>query len=151
MPSLLESVKKDFAHIDFTSGDHFVWQPRSNRISYVEDAVLESDGSWSLMHELGHATLEHHSYRDDLQLLMMEVQAWDKAKELAIKYDIEIAEEHIEKCLESYRGWLHKRSRCIDCKTNSLQLDVVTYQCHNCGTKWMVPESKLCKVRKKRL
>ncbi len=151
MPNLLESVKIDFSHLRFEPGEHFVWQPAFNTVSYVDDLLETESGSWSLLHELGHARLGHKRYRDDLQLMMMEVQAWNEAITIARDYGIIIDEKHIDDCLESYRNWLHKRSRCIDCKTSSLQQDVVTYQCHNCQTKWTVPESKICKIRKTRI
>jgi hypothetical protein len=151
MQALFESIIADNKSINFEVGEKFLWNPHSKTIWYVEDDVLDTHGIWSLLHELGHAKLNHQSYRDDLELLMMEVSAWAEAKKIAKDYNVSIEERHIEKCVDSYRVWLHQRSRCIDCKTNSLQLDRTTYQCHNCGTKWRVPESALCQVRKTRV
>ena len=151
MSTLLDSIINDHKSINFEPGDVFLWNPNSSTIHYVDDEVYELAGIWSLLHELGHAKLKHEAYRDDLQLLMMEVAAWGEAQKIAKNYDVSIEERHIEKCVDSYRIWLHQRSRCIDCKTNSLQLNKVTYQCHNCGTKWSVPESAICKVKKTRV
>jgi len=151
MLNLLKSIIDDNKNINFETGDHFLWNPSSSTVVYVEDEVYELGGIWSLLHELGHAKLNHKSYRDDLELLMMEVAAWGKAQKIAKDYNVSIDEHHVEKCVDSYRVWLHTRSRCIDCKTNSLQLNKTTYQCHNCGTKWSVPESAICKVRKTRV
>jgi len=90
-------------------------------------------------------------YTDDLELLMMEVAAWKKAKEIATRYYLVIDEDHIEDCLDSYRNWLHTRSRCIECKTHSFQIDQTTYQCYNCLTRWKVPASRMCNPRKTRI
>lgn len=151
MLQVLDSIISDHKNIKFVPGDQFSWNPKSSTIKYVTDDIVDINGLWSLMHELGHAKLNHKDYRDDLELLMMEVAAWSEAQKIAKNYDIAIEERHIEKCVDSYRVWLHRRSRCIDCKTNSLQRNKTTYQCHNCGTEWSVPESALCKVRKTRV
>ena len=103
------------------------------------------------LHELGHASLGHQRYSDDLQLLIMEVQAWREAKDHAKRYGISIDEAHIDECLDSYRQWLHVRSRCIECSNNSMQIDRTTYQCHNCLTKWNVPSSRFCAIRRTRV
>jgi hypothetical protein len=151
MPSLLDKISREFSGIAFRPGTTFMWSP-SNRAVYYDKTTLSSlSGSWSLLHELGHAVLDHQTYRDDLELLIMEVEAWSKAKELARGYGLSIKEGHIEKCVDSYRLWLHKRSKCIDCGTHSLQQDRTTYLCHNCGAKWKVPESKICQIRRTRI
>jgi hypothetical protein len=151
MQKLFNSIQEDNPSINFEPGDRFFWNPHSSTVFFVEDEIHELNGIWSLLHELGHAKLNHKSYRDDLQLLMMEVGAWSEAKNIAGKYNVAIEERHIEKCIDSYRVWLHQRSRCIDCKTNSLQLNKTTYKCHNCGTSWTVPETAVCQIRKRRV
>lgn len=151
MKNLLKTISSDYKKFKFEPGDCFLWNPESSTIYYLEDEVAEQSGIWSLLHEVGHALLEHKSNRDDLDLLMMEVLAWSKAKEISSNYGLAIDESHIERCIESYRSWLHRRSRCIDCQTNSLQLNKTTYKCHNCGTSWKVSESVVCKIRKRRI
>jgi hypothetical protein len=151
MLTLLERIINDHPHINFEPGDQFFWDPANTKVTYVDADVIELKGIWSLLHEIGHARLHHATYRDDLELLMMEVSAWSEAQKIAKNYNVSIEERHIETCVDSYRAWLHRRSRCIDCKTNSLQLNKTTYQCHNCATRWTVPESAMCKVRKSRV
>jgi len=151
MLKLLNQIATDHTGFNFEPADQFLWNPNSLTIYYVEDDIYELNGIWSLLHELGHAKLNHQSYRDDLELLMMEVGAWSEAQKIGKKYAVSIDERHIEKCVDSYRAWLHQRSRCIDCKTNSLQLNKTTYQCHNCSTSWKVSESAMCKIRKTRV
>ena len=147
----IANITEDYSQITFEAGHTFMWAPSTKTVFYVDEAMETDEGLWSLLHELGHALLEHQTYQDDLELLMMEVSAWAKAKEISTHYGAKIKEAHIESCIESYRIWLHQRSKCIDCGVHSLQSDKVTYQCHNCQAKWRVPESKICRIRRTRI
>jgi len=100
---------------------------------------------WALLHEVGHALLEHHNYRSDLELISLESQAWDKAKVLGKKYGQQIDPDHIEDCMDTYRDWLHQRSACPVCDTRSLQQDARHYKCFNCGQVWTVTSSRFCR------
>ena len=149
---LLLQIKDDFSdEFTFKRGKLFTWSSAEETIYYSTAKAAAENAVWSLLHEIGHAKLDHKQYHDDLELLMMEVQAWKKAKELAAAYFLVIDEEHIQECLDSYRDWLHVRSRCVECKMHSFQIDETTYECHNCYTKWKVPASRMCVVRKKRV
>lgn len=149
---LLSRIIDDFSELYvFKLGNTFVWSSSDQTIYYTTDRDVAENAVWSLLHEIGHAELGHIRYSDDLELLMMEVEAWKKAKDLAAKYHLVIDEHHIEECLDSYREWLHQRSRCVECKTHSLQLDETTYECYNCSTRWTVPGSRMCVVRKRRI
>ncbi len=150
MQSLAKQIIGDFKHLTFEDDEAFVWSPTSQSVHFDSTALQEPSGIWSLLHEIGHAELRHSQYRDDFHLLIMEVQAWAKAKELAKLYEIDIDEAHIEHCVDSYRDWLHKRSKCPDCRSNAFALSNVAYLCHNCGCEWQVPASKICKIRKTR-
>lgn len=65
----------------------------------------------------------------------MERAAWDKAKELAAKYDIEINQDLIEDELDSYRNWLHIKSRCKKCGLTRYQTKDGIYHCPHCEQK----------------
>lgn len=147
----LAQIRSDFPDLNFSSSSNFVWSSINKTVYYNEDRLSSETGSWSLLHELGHAVLGHKKYRDDLELLILEVMAWSKAKELAKTYELKIDNEYIDNCIETYRNWIHKRSKCYNCDTVSLQSDIDTYICHNCHSEWQVPVSKLCKVRKKKI
>lgn len=151
MQTLIKQLENDFNTLTFSASDVFMWSPHSQTISYNPKKMSETEGIWSLLHEIGHAQLGHATYHDDLELLIMEVSAWKEAKLIAKTYDIAIDEQHIDSCLETYRNWLHSRSKCVECMTHSLQIDTTTYLCHNCGTKWKVSESQLCHIRKRRI
>ena len=80
-------------------------------------------------------------------LLKLEVEAWEKAKEVALKLDIKIDPNHIEDCLDTYRDWLYKRSVCPKCSNKSLQQsDFNHYECFNCHMRWRVTTSRFCRT-----
>ena len=151
MHDLANTIMQDYSGLTFSEGDAFHWSPETQVISVEKDKFDQNSGIWSLLHEIGHSLLKHRIYRDDLELMMMEVEAWMKAREIAKKYNIDIDEKHIEACLEGYRQWLHERSRCIECQSHCFQLNRTTYKCHNCQIKWKVPTSVICQIRKRRI
>jgi len=149
---LLHRIIDDFSQeFNFKRSSVFSWSSENETVYYSTAKTAAENAVWSLLHEIGHASLNHKQYTDDLELLMMEVAAWKKAKEIATRYYLVIDEDHIEDCLDSYRNWLHTRSRCIECKTHSFQIDQTTYQCYNCLTRWKVPASRMCNPRKTRI
>ena len=62
----------------------------------------------------------------------MESEAWEKAQELASRYDIEVNEDLIQDELDTYRGWLHGKSRCRSCGLTRYQTPDGTYHCPRC-------------------
>lgn len=146
MHTLLSLLQKDFPELHFEAGQKFTWSPKTASIIYNKASAKDDTvAAWSLLHEAGHALLEHSTYASDFELLNMEVEAWAKAKELAQGYDIAIDSDHIEDCLDTYRDWLYARSTCPNCTVCSLQIDNRTYHCFNCGTKWQVSASRHCR------
>lgn len=145
MLALLNQLEADFPDISFRSGDVFSWSPKDQAVIYVADRDKATDPAWSLLHELGHALLEHQTYASDFELVRLEAAAWDKATKLAQDYGISIDPEHIQDCLDTYRDWLHKRSTCPTCNTTSLQRNMTTYCCYNCNEEWHVSRTKVCR------
>jgi hypothetical protein len=124
-------------------------------------AVQDQQAQWALLHETGHALLEHQSYKGDFELLRLEVAAWERAREVAATIshdfspdstpdagmDVTIDEDHIQDCLDTYRDWLYKRSICPTCTTKCLQQDdFVHYRCFNCHTTWRVSSNRFCRA-----
>jgi hypothetical protein len=143
MDKVLARLKRDLPDVSFVVSDSFYWSPKNNNIFYVDE---DNDlNIWSLLHEASHALLEHKSYSSDLELLTLEVVAWDKAKELGNKMNIDIDEDHIQDCLDTYRDWLHQRSTCPSCSIACFQLNSNEYRCHNCYTAWKVSNSRFCR------
>lgn len=145
----IDRLYADFADLNFVAGDTFSWDPKNVRICY-KPALLEADkGMWALLHEIGHAQLEHTDYNNDVELLHMEVAAWEKAQAIGKDYSITIDNDYIQDALDSYRDWLHVRSTCPRCYERCLQATMHTYHCHNCDTEWHVTRSRLCRPYRK--
>lgn len=143
--NLLDKCKKLVPSIEFEEAGSFYWSPK-NRVIYINSSGLKNeDGQWALVHEVSHAILDHQAYLTDAGLLMLEVEAWEKARVLGSKLGLNIGEDHIQDCLNTYRDWLYARSTCPTCTLNSLQIDPTTYLCLNCSTRWSVSKSRFCR------
>lgn len=145
MLSLLESLRKDYPDIVFVEGDSFYWSPIDQTITYAQLSTQPDVAKWSLLHEVSHCLLEHKSYSSDFELVQLEVDAWQQARELSSNYGIKIDPEHIQDCLDTYRDWLHRRSSCPKCGLVSAQEDSRTYRCFNCKSLWHVSSSRFCR------
>ena len=149
MDQLLTSLKNTYPAINFKPGATFSWSPKTNHVIYKELAENDEVATLSLLHEVGHALLEHKDYNSDFQLLTLEVSAWEKANQLAETFSRSIDSDHIQDCLDTYRDWLYQRSTCPTCTNCSLQTDSRTYSCFNCGTVWHVSSSRMCRPYRK--
>jgi hypothetical protein len=146
MQKLISKLKSDFPALNFKAGEQFCWSPETNEIIY-NSKVTGKHATWSLLHETGHALLKHTTYKADFELLRLEIAAWEKARKLASKINVEIDEEHIQDCLDTYRDWLYKRSICPNCTAKCLQQnDFIHYRCFNCHTIWRVSASRFCRA-----
>jgi hypothetical protein len=138
----VERLRQLFPDLTFTAGQQFCWSPETREIFYKRNDSGQRP-LWSLLHETGHALLNHTSYKADFELLRMENEAWERAKLLAEQLEVEIDEDHIQDCLDTYRDWLYKRSICPSCNTKCLQQgDFVHYRCFNCHTSWKVSNNR---------
>jgi hypothetical protein len=145
MDTLLDQLIARFPGLSFKAGKQFCWSPETKEIFNKSDATGDC-AQWSLLHETGHALLGHTSYHADFELILLEVAAWGKARELAADLSVTIDEDHIEDCLDTYRDWLYKRSICPSCSTKSIQQnDFAHYRCFNCRTTWRVTASRFCR------
>lgn len=145
MEELISSLRARFPALRFTPGKRFVWSPETQEVFYKQTATGERP-IWSLLHETGHALLEHTSYHADIELVKLEVAAWEKAKDLSTQFGIIIDEDHIQDCLDTYRDWLYRRSICPTCTTKCLQQsDYAHYRCQNCHTVWKVTPSRFAR------
>ena len=145
MPSLLSSLQALLPDVHFVADKSFYWSPENQTIAYAPEALKSTDGSWSLLHEAAHSLLDHRTFQTDFELLLLEVAAWKKAKELGASHGVEISDEHIQDCLDTYRDWLHRRSTCPTCGSVSLQRSSREYACHNCPSVWTVTSERFCR------
>ncbi len=146
MESKLKQLQAKFPNLQFREGRVFLWSPETREIVYRARGRGVS-ATWSLLHETSHALLGHTTYGTDFELVTLEMQAWEKAKELAAELDVAIDEDHIQDCLDSYRDWIYARSMCPRCGTRSVQQsDLKQYQCYNCHEIWQVTPSRFCRA-----
>ena len=143
---MLEQLQSRYPNLHYVAGTRFCWSPTTHEIMYDLNRDDEA-ATWSLLHETGHALLDHQSYLADFELVRIEMAAWQKARQIADDIGIVISEEHIQDCLDTYRDWLFKRSICPTCSTRALQQsDYVHYRCFNCHTTWKVTPSRFCRA-----
>jgi len=142
MDELVSRLQQDYPELSFIAGDAACWSPRDSHVYYILD---DHAGVAGLLHELAHALLGHTAYASDLDLLKKEVAAWEKAISLAELYGLQLDGNHIQDCLDSYRDWVHRRSKCPTCRVNGLQTTIERYSCLNCGHHWRVSTSRLCR------
>lgn len=143
---LLQRMKEDFPDIGFKPDETFKWSSESRTVYYNSSFKY---AAWSLLHELGHMLSNHAAYKSDSALVRMEVEAWDKALELANRYGCLIDEEHIQDCIDSYRNWQYMRSMCPRCAQTGLERSNGRYTCINCREAWNVTTNRLCRVYRK--
>lgn len=142
---LLEKCKKSFPGLSFKTSESFYWSPKTRTVFYNQQQLASESGKWALLHEVAHGQLDHQQYKSDLELLKFELAAWESAKNIAKRFELEIDQEHIEDCLDSYRDWLYARSTCPVCRLNSLQVSQKQYSCLNCRSTWKVSGSRFCR------
>ncbi len=150
MDDLIIKLRAKFPALRFTPGQQFYWSPETGEISYEANA-RGKQAAWSLLHETGHALSGHISYEADFELLRLEIDAWERARQVATELGLAISEDHIQSSLDTYRDWLYKRSICPSCGTKCLQQgDFVHYRCFNCHTTWKVTANRFCRAYRRR-
>ena len=142
---LSKQLAAAYSDITFIEGDEFMWSPTKRTVTFNSS---EPSGSALLLHELGHAVLGHANYSRDVELIAMEVDAWQQARTLASTYSVTLNEDHIEDHLDTYREWLHARSLCPQCNATGLQSNTRQYRCLACTHEWRVNEARICALRR---
>lgn len=142
--ALLPLLQKQMPEVSFVAAETSYWSPADKTVYYV--AHDDQRALWTLLHESGHAALGHATYDSDFNLLMLEVAAWEHAKQLAAAVQVRIDDNHVQDCLETYRDWLHQRSTCPRCGIRCFQQDARHYFCHNCQARWGVSTSRFCRA-----
>lgn len=148
MDNLITPLRHAYPQINFSVGSRFSWSAEAKTITYQQ--VAGASAAWSLLHEVGHAILRHLDFATDVELLLKEAAAWEVAQELGAKYAVEIPQNYIDDCVNSYRDWLNKRSACPYCSSQGLQADSKTYNCINCRKSWQVTQNRLCRPYRKK-
>lgn len=124
----LEQLKTDYPWLRFREGSKFAFRPPKTIVLGPPEPFSEL----LTLHEVSHAALKHKDFRMDVERLKMEVAAWEKAKELAKHYGVDVDEDVIQGELDTYRDWLHKKSRCPGCGLTRFQTTDGEYHCPRC-------------------
>ena len=140
--TLLSRLISDHPLFHFKEAANFAWSADHQTIFW------SSSDPAHLLHELGHALLSHAAFTRDIELLGMERDAWQKARQLANHYDITISTDTIEDDLDTYREWLHARSTCPVCEMNGIQIAEHLYECIMCAAKWRVNDARICGLKR---
>ena len=119
--AFLLGLKEEYPSFSWRLGSRFKYRP-------PKTIVLA-------LHELGHALSGHKDYKTDVERLRIESEAWQRAKReieshknWALEYDEDFAENE----LDSYRDWLHQKSKCKKCGLTRYQTADGIYHCPNC-------------------
>lgn len=145
LSELLTHIRDDYPDLSFTEAAQFSWHAGRKLVSFKTSNSDQEKDTWALLHELGHALLGHSNYHYDFELLKLEAAAWSKSYEIAEKYGINIDEDYVQDCLDTYRDWLHLRATCPTCYARSLQVTPKQYSCFNCQTEWTVSRNRFCR------
>lgn len=131
--SLLEKLCTDYPKLRFVTGRKFMFRPPRTIVieqkffeqkmftKEREEAVVDPCRSEQifydlrLLHEVGHALLEHKDCSSELDRIKKERSAWEKAQALSYIYNVPYDKEFVEAELDSYRDWLERKLRCPEC------------------------------------
>lgn len=127
--NLIKRIKDDYPEYTFKIGKKFSFRPPRTICLGPDESSPFTE--LLILHEVAHAVLGHRNFRTDIERLRMEVAAWEKARELATEYGVDFDEELAQNELDSYRDWLHKKSRCPSCGLTRFQ-DADGYHCPRC-------------------
>ncbi len=144
--NLVGRLAHDFPHLAFTADEVFFWSPRLQSVFY--GPIKTEDDHRTLLHETAHGLLGHENYEHDVELIRIEREAWNKARELAPIYGINISDAHIETALDTYRDWLHSRSLCPTCRQTGVQESESAYTCLLCHIEWRVNDARNCGLKR---
>ncbi len=126
--TFLRRIQDDFPEFRFAHGKKFAFRPPKTIIV----GPLEPFSELLVLHELSHAILKHRDFRMDIERLRMENEAWEKTRELASNYAVQINEDLIQGDLDTYRDWLHAKSKCRKCGLTCYQTPDGVYHCPRC-------------------
>ena len=125
----LVRIVQDYLKFRWSFGRKFAFRPPKTVVIGPKEPHFEM----LFLHEVGHAVCRHRDFKLDVERLKMEVEAWDKARELAGKYDVYIDEDIVQQELDTYRNWLHQKSRCPECGLTRFQTPDSQYHCPRCS------------------
>ena len=130
----LELLRAEFPEVRWVWGRRFSWRPPRT----VQLGPAQPHYVLLALHELGHCLEGHQEFKTEIGRLQLERAAWERARrvwrELQLeKQGIAWDEDFVEAQLDTYRDWLHARSRCPECGTTRFQTRDGAFHCPFCG------------------
>ena len=145
------TLSKDFPEVRFVWGRKRFSYRLQNGVATVFLGQPQSNFVLLALHELGHALCKHKDYIIDVQRIKIESEAWERAKTVFLKYrteafaedgsmkDEKLAkiipewdEDFVQEQLDTYRDWLHAKSKCKKCGLTRYQTEDRVYHCPRC-------------------
>lgn len=137
--AFLNELSSEFPQFNFIPSTRFKWKPEKSIYLDVKTPAPPLNFYLQTLHELGHALSNHKDYKTAIKRLKMESEAWERARELIKthgnwqkKYGIYFDEDFAEAELDTYRDWLHTKSKCKTCGLARFQTKDGKWHCPNC-------------------
>ena len=133
--AFLIELSSEFKDYKFVPSTRFKWRAPNSIFFEKNSGVPMPYFALLTLHELGHALSGHKDYKTDVERLRIESEAWQRAKHLIAEHpnwDLEYNEDFAENELDSYRDWLHKKSKCKRCGLTCYQTADGKYHCPTC-------------------
>lgn len=141
--TFLAKVKADYPEYRFVPGKRFSFRPPKTIVfpqhrDLLDDTTnTKSDIDRSffpllLLHEIGHAISQKFIFDTEIERLRIETIAWEEARKLCSRYGVEYDTELVQTELDSYRDWLHQKSRCPECGLTRFQTPDGAWHCPKC-------------------
>ena len=138
--AFISDLKSEFKQFNFISSNRFKWHPEKSIYFDKNPDIPFEYFALQTLHELGHALEGHKDYKTDVKRLKMESEAWERARELlkthktwTTRYKITYDEDFAEDNLDTYRDWLHKKSKCKICGLTRYQKKNGKWFCPKCN------------------
>jgi hypothetical protein len=131
----LLSLKNEYNNYSWRLGTRFKYRPEKTIIIDKNSPAPWPYFALLTLHELGHALSSHKDHKTDVERLKIESEAWQRAKreiDAHENWGIEYDEEFAEYELDSYRDWLHQKSKCKKCGLTRYQTKDGIYHCPEC-------------------
>lgn len=125
---IVSRLRVDYPKFRFVDGKKFSFRPPRTIVIGPD----EQNSELLTLHELGHALSGHKVFKTNVDRLKKEVEAWEMARDLALSYGIEFDEEVMQTELDTYRNWLHQKSRCPECGLTRFETPDGHYHCPRC-------------------
>ena len=136
----IQQIKDQFLEYDFQEQSYYGFDSNKKKVYFIAKTDQEPENPLLLIHELAHAELGHLDYQSDLELVLIEIKAWDKARAICQDIEVEYDPRLRDACIQTYIDWYKLRGTCPNCDTLCINKHQ-KYNCYQCLTSWEVSSS----------